>query len=42
MPVGLEHRKVQGLSLSPWTRMSRSPLKFLERLPWLSHAAFFV
>jgi hypothetical protein len=23
-------------------RMSRSPLKFLERLPWLSHAAFFV
>ena len=23
-------------------RMSRSPLKYSERLPWLSHAAFFV
>jgi hypothetical protein len=30
------------LLLSDNTRMSRSPLKFLERLPWLSHAAFFV
>jgi type I restriction enzyme M protein len=28
--------------LAHYMRMSRSPLKFLERLPWLSHAAFFV